>query len=169
MTLSAEQLSGEIIKSIQERATPMTTLVIELIGFDRVGNPHIQVQLLRRLFSVFWVPLVRRLQKINKTYPGFKCILFLVANGQLRDDTLPETLICSHEQFDCHKLVELPLSHWTIEDVQYCLFHYKKMKNPDAARVADAIYHATDRTPRGIAKEITDLYLSTTLFNGPQE
>jgi hypothetical protein len=75
------------------------------------------------LLGEFWVPLLRKLNETGNL-PRVKFVLILLVWPPLAPASFPPSLYCSPEQFDCEKILELPLENWREADIRDWLTWY---------------------------------------------
>jgi hypothetical protein len=78
-----------------------------------------------------WVPLVRdKWPRVMRDYPLVKLIVVIAGQSSLATGHLPPALVCSVDQFDCAKIVELPLYPWTLDEIRRWLLKYSGLTGP---------------------------------------
>lgn len=74
-------------------------------------------EFLRWALTAFWTPLVAEAQKAAREYYPIHTILVVRSAGAAFQPDQPQALQRSVKQFDPHKLLELPLQHWTEQEI----------------------------------------------------
>jgi hypothetical protein len=71
--------------------------------------------------TAFWMPLVAEAQKVAKEHFPIHTILVVRSAGRAFQPDQSPAFRCSAKQFDPHKLLELPLQHWTETEIEMWL------------------------------------------------
>ncbi|MFX0196430.1 MAG: hypothetical protein ACFFCW_09935 [Candidatus Hodarchaeota archaeon] len=95
-------------------------------------------------FNNFWIPIVRvELPKIAKKYRKVKFIVMIVADGKISSESIPSSFCCSLEQFNCEKILELPLQNWTLDEIRNWLDLFSGLTASEIDKKAEVIYSAS--------------------------
>ena len=111
----------------------------------------------RWLVEEFWGELLRELAKAANKFPKIKLILLLFVDGTLPPNAIADELQCTLENYQKHKLLEIPLTPWNRDDIYDWIVDYSGLlglENADLVRRTDKIYNATDGLPGLVVHEL---------------
>ena len=105
----------------------------------------------------FWSELLRELATVTNKFPKIKLILLLFVDGTLPSNAIADELRCTLEDYQKHKLLEIPLSTWNKDDIYNWIVDYSGLlglENANLDRMTDKIFSATDGIPRLVVHEL---------------
>jgi hypothetical protein len=106
----------------------------------------------------FWRVLVRELEQAvrAKELSRVTIIVPLFVDGPLPDHCLAPQHVCTQDEFDKHKLLELALEPWTKNDILDWVVRYSGLSHTEPAfeLLADTIFRATAGLPTLVAHEL---------------
>jgi inactive STAND/Effector-associated domain 9 len=98
----------------------------------------------------FWCKLLGKLPEISQKNPLMRFVAVLSIHDSIPENLLSD-LCCETNKFDSKKFLELPLKHWTNEEIQNWLFSFSGLTDPPIGltpqqieRMAKNIHGLTD-------------------------
>ena len=134
-------LSERIVHKLCGSLQSGSIVMIEFHGWDYLTDA---LGLIQWLIEHFWRRLLERLAGVADKYIGVKVIVLLFVNASL-PESLPPHLCCSIDQFKKDRLLEIPLTAWSKEEIRDWIAVHSGLNLPRAEvdRVASGIYQAT--------------------------
>lgn len=89
----------------------------------------------------FWEPLVNRLPQITTDRRYVKLIALIHVRAPVPKKALG-LYRCTAKEFNCAKLLDLPLEKWELKEIQAWLFKYSGLAHPASGRTTEQIERA---------------------------
>lgn len=102
-----------------------------------------QEEFLRWLLKEFWGPLVAGLPAVAQRARQIKVVFVITASTKIMSRDLRSSFFCTTSRPEPEKIIELPLRHWTIDDIRRWLDAYSGLDAAQVDRIAPRIYSAS--------------------------
>jgi len=135
-----EQYARLIIKKICSSLQSGSVVFFELKKWDDLQSP---ARLLNWFIDRFWLPLIEELPTIAQNYRKVRFVVVVSAEAPLSEDfqNLP---CCDRHNFDCRRMLELPLDCWTQDEIADWLDMYSGLPANRIDRLARRIYRISN-------------------------
>lgn len=152
----SQQLRDRIRSSIDQG----TTIFLEIKSLDDLLE---QEFFLGWFIEEFWKPLMDEVVAVSQKYRS-KFIVALIADSQILSDCSPD-YFCHIRQFDCYKMLELPLPNWTVDDIQDWLMRFrtlstvmKEKTDAELKTMAKKIHRDSEGTPESVCVSLREQF-----------
>ncbi len=154
---SSDDLDLYAATLIETIVRPLRSASIVCIELGVWQNLCIEEQFLDWFVNSFWIQLTNTLSAIAGQLPMIKLVAIIVAYNHVSPKCF-QSLRSGSGQFDCTKILELPLRKWTKDDIHEWLYKYVTLAGSDIrltathiAPTANSIYNLSDRgTPTSV-------------------
>jgi hypothetical protein len=122
-----------------------STVFIKIENWDQV----IEKDIFLNWFMVeFWEVVIHELDSIFQEYSKIRFIVALIAKSQVFPDCSSfSEYFCTNNIFDHRKIIELPLSDWTVEDIKKWLINFQGLSNAESLQLAMQFHGESEGTP----------------------
>ena len=94
--------------------------------------------------------MIDELNPVFKDYSKIRFIVALIAKSKVFSDCCSLEYFCVKETFDSRKIIELPLSDWTVQDIKKWLISNLGLDNSESLQLAKKIHRESEGTPHTI-------------------
>ena len=132
-----------IVERLRTSLQPGSALLIELsLANDLSEQPNF----LSWLVSDVWRPMVRMIKDATDHVSSARIVFVINAEGKLNKLSLDPTLLGRRDEFDEERIIRLPLTRWTRDEIRNWLIRFlpESMSNEDYSRMASSIYSSSD-------------------------
>lgn len=155
-----QELTNQIIDKISMSIEIGSINFIELKFHSRA----LQKGFLEWLINIFWHQLVCKLEVIAQEKPLFKFIGIVSIQDNAKDEAILNLPCCTNQEFDCRKLLELPLENWTETEIKNWLITHSglmlapiKLELSKVNIIANAIHADSDEgKPKLVFKSLLE-------------
>jgi len=151
-----QDLPGFARQVVQTLCSSLRTGSVVLIECGRCDDLLRDPEVLRWLIQDFWGDLVRSWAAVANDYEAIKLIILLFVDGPLPENTIAEKHCCTLDDYQKHKLLEIPLKPWGRDDIHDWIANYSclPLNKVQLKQMTDKIYNATDGLPRVVVHEL---------------
>ena len=158
--VDSQELTNQIIDKISMSIEIGSINFIELKFHSRA----LQKGFLEWLINIFWHQLVCKLEVIAQEKPLFKFIGIVSIQDNAKDAAILNLPCCTNQEFDCRKLLELPLENWTETEIKNWLITHSglmlapiKLELSKVNIIANAIHADSDEgKPKLVFKSLLE-------------
>jgi len=110
------------------------------------------------LMEHFWHPLVAQFRAVHDQKPLAKLVVLIVVHPSLIEDKLKSAYFCSYDQFAAERILPLPLSKWTREDILDWLYTLSldEMSNDEIEEMAQQLFRLSQQ---GLPRKVKQLIM----------
>jgi hypothetical protein len=96
----------------------------------------------------FWKPLIEEIQdSVISEYGLIRIVAILTCNSQIDDCHLTNIPFCTIENFNPYHMIDIPLSNWTVNDIQRWLMNVRQLGRNDSETKAKQIHAESEGIP----------------------
>ena len=136
-----------------------STIFIRIENWDSVIEPKI---FLDWFMENFWQNVIKELNIVFKEYGKIRFIVALIAKSKVFSDCCSLEYFCVKETFDPRKIIELPLSDWTVKDIKKWLISNLGLSNSESLKLAKQIYKESEGIPHIICSILERVFKEKT-------
>lgn len=137
------QAVEEVIKKISDLLRSGTTILIPLTNWKSLSLNY-QTTFLNWFIYQFWQALVSAVMKAMQDYSP-RVFFIIMVDEAIVEPCKKVDYFCNSQEFNCEKLLMLPLRCWTKTDVQRWLGSYSsKLTNSERNRLVEYIFGSKD-------------------------
>lgn len=136
--------AATLIDTLCQSVRTKDIIFLEIHQWNDLAMQHLVLQ---RFIEDFWTPLVKRLPTLAH-YHEFKLITLITAGGEISQQCRTSPVFCTEDQFYPEKVLELPLTLWSYDDIQE-LCSYSRRPIEEIEQMVPKIY---SRSKNGIPK-----------------
>lgn len=164
--VDANELSKQIREQIRASIDNGMTIFLEIKSLDELLE---QEEFLTWFIKDFWTPLIDEVSAVAKEFKS-KFIVALIADSQILPDCTspdyPLEFFCEEGDFDCYKLINLPLPNWSLDDIQDWLIRFyplspklQQEKKAELKRIAKKVHRDSGNgIPQNVCINIKELF-----------
>lgn len=132
----AERIIDTICGSIQGGST----IFLELQHFDFSES---QEEVLVWFIRHFWKPLKDKVIEVCSAYSKIKFLFFINMDKLIAQELKNSSIFCTDDGFSYDKILELPLTNWSVEEIKDWLVDFMGQADEKAFRKSKIIFDAT--------------------------
>ncbi len=153
---ASHDLRGFAQQVVQTLCSSLRTGSVVLIECGRCDDLLNDPDVFRWLVEDFWGDLVRKLATVANNYEAIKLIFLLYVDGSLPENSIAEGYCCTLDDYQKHKLLEIPLNPWEWNDIHEWIASYscRELNKQQLRRMTDKIYNATNGLPGLVVHEL---------------
>jgi inactive STAND len=135
------EAAQKIIKTLRQSIRSGSVRFLEIRGWEFI---HDFSEILTWFVRDFWIPLTKELIAIEGQHRRVRLVAIIIADEPLPDAALPAALLCSREDFEVEKLLELPLQNWSRQEIDDWLEAYLQLSSDEIKKLSRKIYSASN-------------------------
>jgi nucleoside phosphorylase len=150
-----------IIERLRDSLQPGSTVLIELSLANDLSE---QRDFLSSLVSDLWRPMVRMINDATDHVSTARIVFVISAEGRIHELSLDPALLCRRESFDQEKILGLPLTKWTRDEIKNWLVRFlpANLTNDEYSRMAASIFNSSDEgLPLAVYSSLLDYFTQT--------
>jgi hypothetical protein len=107
----------------------------------------------------FWKPLIEEIQdSVISEYGFIRIVAILTCTSQIDDCHLTTIPFCTIENFNPYHMIDIPLSNWTVNDIQRWLMNVRQLGRNDSETKAKQIHAESEGIPHLICSILKETY-----------
>ncbi len=145
LSQNSEVHLSDSIRTLCSSLRGASTVFIKIENWDNVIEQKI---FLDWFMEKFWKVIICELEPIFQDYSKIRFIVALIAKSSVfpKRSSFPD-YFCKKNKLDHHKIIELPLPDWTVEDIKKWLISFRGLSNAESLQLAEQIYRESEGAP----------------------
>jgi hypothetical protein len=135
------QAARKIIEALRHSVRSGSIRFLEIRGWEFL---HDFSEILTWFIEDFWIPLTKELIKIEGEYRKVRFVAIIIADEPLPEEKFLAALLCTRANFNAERILELPLQHWSKEEIEEWLESYLQLSSEEIKRLSRKVYNSSN-------------------------